>query len=545
MVDRYYRKIEDVENNIENAMQISSILLKLKGYDEKLGDLGKIITNENNISSNSSKIQDNKTNISSNSSKINDISSNLEQINDNKTNISDNLEKINDIKSLLPKSEIFKKTYSIKNQSFRFTRNIIYFKLLEIEIENKFNVDGILEFDNYIYYKYDNLQRDHHRLQHEYRILDDENNLLHKKILNKTNTSDLNFNNNIMLVKDNFYVTFKNNYNKKRKIILDLYRVYRHGTGYFNLEIINESFVNITYLDKNDISLKIGDNENNISSNLSKINNNENNISFNLSKISDNENNISSNLSKINNNENNILSNLSKIGDNENNISSNLSKINNNENNISSNLSKINNNENNISSNLSKINNDENNISSNLSKININKNNISTNLIKINSNEDDILYNLNEINYLKNNSSKSYLKNVYSILFYDKKIQVSFRNYFFEKLFDINSNINDFIEISFKISLQYENISERAFVKTLYELFDENDNSLYIKSVNNNDYSYYSNKIFIDENIFYNFTKNIKKIKFVFKFQMILSRVIKIWYIKNDNYGLTIKIYGL
>ena len=152
-------------------MQISSILLKLKEYDEKLGDLSKINTNENNISSNLEKINDNKTN----------ISDNLEKINDNRTNISDNLEKINDIKSLLPTSEIFKKTYSIKNQSFRFTRNIIYFKLLEIEIENKFNVDGILEFDNYIYYKYDNLQRDHHRLQHEYQIYDDKNNLLHKK----------------------------------------------------------------------------------------------------------------------------------------------------------------------------------------------------------------------------------------------------------------------------------------------------------------------------------------------------------------------------
>ena len=39
MVDRCYRKIEDVENDIENAMQISSILLKLKEYDEKLGNL--------------------------------------------------------------------------------------------------------------------------------------------------------------------------------------------------------------------------------------------------------------------------------------------------------------------------------------------------------------------------------------------------------------------------------------------------------------------------------------------------------------------------
>ena len=60
MVDRYYRKIEDVENDIENAMEISGILLKLKGYDEKLDELSKISTNENNISSNLSKISDNK-----------------------------------------------------------------------------------------------------------------------------------------------------------------------------------------------------------------------------------------------------------------------------------------------------------------------------------------------------------------------------------------------------------------------------------------------------------------------------------------------------
>ena len=56
MVDRYWRKIESVENDIENVMQISSILLKLKEYDDKLGDLSKIGNNENNISSNLGKI---------------------------------------------------------------------------------------------------------------------------------------------------------------------------------------------------------------------------------------------------------------------------------------------------------------------------------------------------------------------------------------------------------------------------------------------------------------------------------------------------------
>ena len=79
----------------------------------------------------------------------------------------------------------------------------------------------------------------------------------------------------------------------------------------------------------------------------------------------------------------------------------------------------------------------------------------------------------------------------------------------------------------------------------MYEIFDESDNSLYIKSVANNNYTYFSNRVIIDENIFYNFTKNVKKIIFVIKFQMILPRVIKIWYIKNDNYRLVIKNYGL
>ena len=89
MVDRYRRKIEDVENNIENSMQISNILLKLKEYDEKLGDLSKIENNENNISSNLGIINTNKS----------DISSNLAKIGNNENYISSNLERINNIEN--------------------------------------------------------------------------------------------------------------------------------------------------------------------------------------------------------------------------------------------------------------------------------------------------------------------------------------------------------------------------------------------------------------------------------------------------------------
>ena len=192
-----------------------------------------------------------------------------------------------------------------------------------MEIENNFYVDGKLEINSNIYYKYDNLQKDHHRLQHEYQIFDDKNNLFHKTILNETNSTDLDFNNNIMLVKDNFNINFKNNYNKI-KIILYLYRIFRHGTGVSNLELINENYTNIAYLDRNDISLKID----------------------------------------------------------------------------------------------------------------ANKNDISTNLINIRTNE---AYNLSEINYIKNNNSKLYLKNIYNILFYNKKTHIDFRNLFYEKIFGVNS----------------------------------------------------------------------------------------------------------
>ena len=175
-----------------------------------------------------------------------------------------------------------------------------------------------------------------------------------------------------------------------------------------------------------------------------------------------------------------------------------------------------------------------------------NKSNISSNLIKTNSNEDNISCNLSEIDYLKKNKPTQYLKNVYNILFYNKKTQIDFRNIFYEKVFDVDANKNDFIEMNFKIGLEYRDTDDRHYVKTIYEILDENNNSLYIKSVTNNEYNYFSNKGIIDEYMFYNFITNVKKIKFVIKFQKLsASRIIYLYYIKNDNYRLTIKNYGL
>ena len=502
MVDRYWRKIEDVENDIENAMQISSILLKLKGYDN---NLGKIDTNTGNISSNSGQINDNSSIISSNFKQITanagSISNNLEQIstntsaistnsgqiNNNTSSISTNLGKINTNTSAISTNsgQINNNTSSISTNLGKINTNTstISTNLGQIStnenniLSNSKKINNIKEFliSPEDFKKSFNIEKQifkFNRNTHFYTIFEKE--IIHDFTKNS-----------LLFIDNNIHYKYEN--------LLNDYHRLQHQYDIYDNEgnsIYRYLFNKDTYYDenKNPILLTIDDFCIYFKKNYDKI------------KV----------ILLLHRHNRHGLGNIDLEIDDDNDNYININYI------------------------------DKNN-----EDIEKNKNDISSNLIKINSNEDNILYNLSEINNIKNNSSKSYLKNVYNILFYDKKTQISFRNYFYEKVFDVNASINDFIEMPFKISLQYENISERSYVKTLYELFDENDNSLYIKSVSNDDYSYYSNKIFIDESIFYNFNKNIKKIKFVIKFQMILSRVIKIWYIKNDNYRLTIKNYGL
>ena len=484
MTDRYWRKIEDVENDIENAMQISSILLKLKGYD---ADLSKIDDNENNISSNLSKIETNTSDISDNKSLIetntSSISSNLGKIDnninaiklinknsqDNSKDISNNLGKINTNKSDIDEinsnlSNIDFNSgnkYSIENffiynieieQNYKLDKDKRDFSIFKYILEDKFAKDSILEIDCRLLYRYHNYN--HIGLVHHiFKLYDNNDNMIYNYKSLITNSGDNKSND--LKQNDVFYVKLNNNYDIiKIELILSLIDNISSTTivDCKLYDAYKSNFINIKYYKK---------------INLISINNN--------------------------------------LGDLENTILSNSSKI------------------------------DE------------NKNNISTNLIKINSHEDDILSNLNEINYLKNNNSKSYLKNVYNILFYNNNEQISFKDeIFYEKEFDVNASINDFIEIKFKIALEYRNINDRNYVKNIYEILDENDNSLYIKSASNSEYSYFSNRVIIDENIFYNFNKDIKKIKFVIKFQKLsATRVVYLYYMKNDNYRLTIKNYEL
>ena len=51
--------------------------------------------------------------------------------------------------------------------------------------------------------------------------------------------------------------------------------------------------------------------------------------------------------------------------------------------------------------------------------------------------------------------------------------KVDFEDLFYEKVFDVNTNKNNLLEVNFKIDLQYEDILERNYVKIICEIFDK------------------------------------------------------------------------
>ena len=657
MADRYWRKIEDVGNDIENAMQISSILLKLNEYDN---NLGKIDTNEGNISSN------------------------LIKINDNENSISNNLGKIDNISEFILKSDKdFEKIYNIKAQTFKFNKTNNFFTIFEKEIEHDFIKNSLLFIKNNIYYKYDDLSDDYHRCQHEYNIYDDKNNLIHKYLFNKDTYYDEN--SDILNTTEEFCIYFKKNYNKI-KIVLELHRHNRHGFGNINLEIDNNNnYVKLNYIEKGflDNSHLINLNTGSISTNSGKIDKNTSDISNNLGKIDKNTSDISkintntSNLGKINTNTSSISTNLGKINTNTSSISTNLGKINTNTSSISTNLGKINTNTSSISTNLGKINTNTSDIEKinelnkniksfyNLDQISIydikpdpnnktvNKDNhfhifekeinynftknsyleialkvltelsnytlighfqilcnfcdqdnnlfytislstamgsinrlstiksvfivpINENMSKIkidffiqpksdqqhrtakfivrdiNSNKiylkyfqktdemsiKDIQDSLNAVNSM---TSKIYLKNLFNELYHENDISIE--HIFFEKIYTINAKRNDFIEVYFKLLIKYDDVSNSKHITTNFILYD-GDVELISYSYDNNDYIGNSNTgILLNNAFYYNFDKDVNKLKIIISFTKRRSYV-KISYSSINNNRLIIKHYG-
>ena len=77
-------------------------------------------------------------------------------------------------------------------------------------IEYDFTKNRLLFIDNNIHYKYDNLSNDYFRLQHEYDIYDEEDNLIYRYLFNKDTYYDENLD-PILLTNDDFCISFKKN----------------------------------------------------------------------------------------------------------------------------------------------------------------------------------------------------------------------------------------------------------------------------------------------------------------------------------------------
>ena len=290
MVDQYWRKIEDVENNIENSMQISSILLKLKEYDEKLSDLSKIDTNTNN-------------------------------------------------KYSIEKFFI----YNIKiENNYKIDKDKPSFSIFKYTLEDDFKKDSILEINCRLLYQYHNYNHIG-LLQHTFKLYDNTNTIFYDYESLKTNAGDNRRND----VKQNdiFYVKLDDDY--------DIIKI----------ELI-----------------------------LSLIDDVDNTVDCKIYNAYDSNSLCIKHHKKIN-----LISMSNKSGVLENTILTNSSKI------------------------------------------DANRNNISTNLINISGNEDNIAYDLSEITYIKNNISKSYLRHVYNILYYDAKEKIDFNNNFYDKTFELNA----------------------------------------------------------------------------------------------------------
>ena len=316
MTDRYWRKIEDVENDIENAMQISSILLKLKGYDD---DIEKIDTNENNISSNKGLIDINTSNISDNSGLIStnegNISSNSELISINEENISSNLSKLNNIENnLILVDDIYNETFTISRFSSTWEDNRILYR----RIYTNFTTNGIIKIDAKYNYVYD----ENYTLKHVYRFYNNKKQF--KKI-------ELDHDRSLNIINDKFEIQGIDS----NQIDIAIY--YENNRDSKKIELVGINTIQINYIENNS---KLDINKNNISSNSGLINTNTSSISSNLEKINKNTSDISDNLGLISTNTFNISSNKGKMDTNTSDISSNLSKIGTNTSNISSNLKK-------------------------------------------------------------------------------------------------------------------------------------------------------------------------------------------------------------
>ena len=150
-----------------------------------------------------------------------------------------------------------------------------------------------------------------------------------------------------------------------------------------------------------------------------------------------------------------------------------------------------------------------------------------------------------KINTLSVNNNLTNLKNVYNIKYYDYKKEIKFNESFFNKTFNLDFKKDDFVDIDIKMKLEYEDINNSKIINTVIKLYNDMDEEIFESNYNNKDSISYSNFVFLNKNILYNFIEDTKFLKMIIKFEFLQIKKIKsIHYIPENNNRLYIKHYG-
>ena len=150
-----------------------------------------------------------------------------------------------------------------------------------------------------------------------------------------------------------------------------------------------------------------------------------------------------------------------------------------------------------------------------------------------------------KINTISVNNNLTNLKNLFNIKYYDYKKEIKFNESFFNKTFNLDFKKDDFVDIDLKMKLEYENVDDSEIISTKIKLYNDINEEIFVTNYNNKDSISYSNFVFLNKNILYNFIEDTKFVKIIitFEFQQIKS-IKKIHYIPTNNDRLYLKHYG-
>ena len=231
MSEKYYREINSNKDIIKFKLQLGAILLKLNEHNSNISNIKDDITKLNtDIKNNDNDIKSNYDICIANKNSLMDVNSNIESIN-----------------TKLKKYRYTISSMWIKVLNLNTNYNITYstYSLIDYIFYDEFIAGSYLEISCNILYKYDNYNHIG-LLKHHYKILDDNDKVIHEHIILHTNSGD-NASNHLTM-NDSFTVLFITKPSYKLKLNLTIYKLDPNNTTSVKFKILNPNYHNVLKL---------------------------------------------------------------------------------------------------------------------------------------------------------------------------------------------------------------------------------------------------------------------------------------------------------